>query len=214
MFLDPHRLAELEAAALGAVLKGSPTIPLLEARAANLRELGSWVVARFGGSFSNILPAVAMDAIELVRLLARELVSFRDEALYKGRMVPFHKRAQILASDLHGASGKGSWGPLSRMRELTAFADYKLPQILRHRGVLRYADPLAWQVDSELPLQAGSNEEVEVRANTVWAVELMVRELQNLGRDVPSYQLDWMLWHASQDSAGMAPYHRTRTVYY
>jgi hypothetical protein len=213
-FLAPGSLAELNAETLDKVLGGSPTIPLLEARAANLRELGRWVVGRFGGRFSNVLRETGLDAVELVRLLAGELDSFKDEAVYRGEVVRFYKRAQILASDLHGAFGGKGWGRLRRMRALTAFADYKLPQILRHRGVLRYSDPLAGRVDNKVPLDAGSNEEVEIRANTIWAVGLMGQELQNLGLDVPAYQLDWLLWYASQDSGHMKPYHRTRTIYY
>jgi hypothetical protein len=213
-FLAPDSLAELDAETLDRVLGGSPTIPLLEARAANLRELGRWVVGRFAGKFSNVLHETGLDAVELVRLLAGELDSFKDEAVYKGEVVRFYKRAQILASDLHGAFEGQGWGRLGRMRALTAFADYKLPQILRHRGVLRYSDPLAGRVDNEVPLDAGSSEEVEIRANTIWAVELMAQELQNLGLDAPAYRLDWLLWYASQDSGHMKPYHRTRTIYY
>ena len=213
-FLDPDSLAELDAGALGDVLGGNPTIPLLEERAANLRELGRWVAARFKGRYSNVLREAGLDAIELVRLLASELNSFRDEAVYRGQVVPFYKRAQILASDLHGAFGGQRWGKLSRMQALTAFADYKLPQILRHHGILRYSDPLASRVDSKAPLEAGANEEVEIRANTIWAVELMAQDLRSLGLDAPSHRVDWLLWHASQDSAHMRPYHRTRTIFY
>jgi hypothetical protein len=100
------------------------------------------------------------------------------------------------------------------LNELTAFADYKLPQLLRNVGILRYAVPLAEKIDNQVPLAAGSEEEVEIRGNTVWAVELMGQELDALGLRLPSYQIDWMLWYASQDSKHMKPYHRTRTIYY
>lgn len=213
-FFAPEGLAELDAETLGKVLGGSPTIPLLEARAANLRELGRWLAVRFGGTFSNVLRETGPDAVELVHLLVSELLSFQDEAVYRGQVVRFYKRAQILASDLYGAFRGQGWGKLDRMRALTAFADYKLPQILRHRGILCYSDALAHLVDNKVLLDAGSSQEVEIRANTIWVVELMGKELQSLGIDAPSYQLDWLLWHASQDSERMKPYHRTRTIYY
>jgi hypothetical protein len=218
-FLDPQALAALDAKTLNRVLGGRPVIPLLEERATNLRELGRWVVNGFGGRFSHVLQEANLDAVDLVRLLVAGLASFRDEALYKGRNVSFYKRAQILAADLHGAAGGSGtrrrwWGDLAHLHELTAFADYKLPQILRHQGILRYSRPLAEQVDNQVLLPAGSKEEVEIRANTVWAVELLREEIQTLGLDLPSYRIDWLLWLASQESGQMQPYHRTRTIYY
>jgi hypothetical protein len=218
-FLDPRALAALDDETLGGVLGGEPTIPLLKERAANLRALGRWVVDRFAGRFSHVLLEAHLDAVELVRLLVGGLSSYRDEAIYQGRRVGFYKRAQILAADLHGAAGSHRphrrwWGDLARLGELTAFADYKLPQILRHQGILSYSAALAAKVDNHVLLPAGSDEEVEIRANTVWAVELLRQEMQLLGLDLPSYRIDWLLWSASQDSEHMRPYHRTRTIYY
>ncbi len=213
-FLNSRHLAEIDAAQLERILGGSPTIPLLRERAENLRELGRWVTTRFGGRYLDILRDVHRDAIELIRMVVTELRSFQDEAVYKGIPVSFYKRAQILAADLQGASNGKSWGRLSRMDELTAFADYKLPQILRHHGILRYSPVLAAPVDNKVPLPAGSQQEVEIRGNTVWAVELLSQELQGRGVDLAPYQVDGLLWLASQESGEMRPYHRTRTIYY
>lgn len=213
-FLLPENLATLDAAALGRVLAGSPAIPLLSERAANLRELGRWIAGRFAGRFSVVLGAAGHDAPSLVRLVVEGLASFRDEAIYKGQVVPFYKRAQILAGDVHGVFAGAGWGRLARLEALTAFADYKLPQILRHQGILRYTPALAAAVDDLEPLPPGSAQEVEIRANTIHAVEGMRRELEQLGQELTSYQVDWLLWLASQDSGQMKPYHRTRTIYY
>lgn len=213
-FLDPHALADLDTGKLGQVLTGRPTIPLLEERVTSLRELGHWIVDRFGGKFAPALREANGDAIELVRLVIAGLPSYRDEAAFHGRRVCFYKRAQILAADLHGAGSGRGWGDLARLHELTAFADYKLPQILRHQGILRYAPALADRVDNQVPLPAGSAEEVEIRAATIHAVELLRQELAGRGLDLPAYRIDWLLWSASQDSGQMRPYHRTRTIYY
>lgn len=213
-FLDAHALAALETDELGRVLAGNPTIPLLEERAYNLRELGSWAIERFQGTFSNVLEAVNYDAIELVRLLVSDLVSFQDEAAYKGKAIRFYKRAQILAADLSGAFQSQGREQLSRMPALTAFADYRVPQMLRHYGILRYSQALAGKVDNRIELEAGSGEEIEIRANNIWAVELIRQQLGEVRISVPSYAIDWLLWSRSQTHKDMKPHHRTRTIYY
>lgn len=51
------------------------------------------------------------------------------------------------------------------------FADYRVPQILRHRGIFTYSDALATAIDSEAELAYSSPLEVELRAATVMTVE-------------------------------------------
>jgi hypothetical protein len=121
----------------------------------------------------------------------------------------------LFAADLHGAlEGKGL-GSFSDMEELTAFADYKLPQVLRHVGALEYSPGLAERVDRMVYLKAGSEDEVEIRANTIWAVELICREMKRLGKDVTASEIDWLLWNLGQDDQFRAkPYHRTLTIFY
>ncbi len=129
--------------------------------------------------------------------------------------VHFFKRAQILVADLWGAFGDKQWGAFKNIDVLTAFADYKLPQVLRAWGVLRYAPSLARKVDSQIELAAGSAEEVEIRAATLWAVEFLREALAARGRAVMSIQLDWALWEASQGKfKGIKPYHRVKTIFY
>ncbi len=214
-FFEADALATLDTDALAAVLAGQPPIPLLDARADNLRALGAWIAARFHGRFSNLLEAVDFDAITLARTLVDNLASFRDEAMYKGRKVRFYKRAQILPADLYGALQGKAWGKIRRVPELTMFADYRVPQLLRHHGILRYSDALAARVDNHVEIEAGTDEEVELRANTIWAVELMRAALSSMQIEVASYQVDWLLWASGeQRQAQLKPHHRTRTIYY
>jgi hypothetical protein len=63
------------------------------------------------------------------------------------------------------------------MDRLTTFADYRVPQILRHKGILEYAPTLADRVNRQFELARGSFEEVSIRAATVVAVEELVRVL-------------------------------------
>ena len=90
-----------------------------------------------------------------------------------------------------------------------------MPQVLRHLEILQYDEGLAEKVDSQELIDAGSAEEVEIRANTVWAVELIRQALGRKGRPVTASQIDWMLWNLGQNDQYRAkPYHRTLTVFY
>ena len=87
--------------------------------------------------------------------------------------------------------------------------------MLRRLGVLRYAPHLAARIDRLEPLAAGSREEVEIRAATVWAGELMRRELARRCAEVTALHIDYWLWREGQiQGPGIKPYHRTRSIYY
>ena len=81
--------------------------------------------------------------------------------------------------------------------------------------VLCYAGDLAERVDRGDFLEPGSPEEVEIRANTLWAVELIRRKMRELGNHLRAFEIDWILWNLGQEERFRAkPYHRTVTVFY
>lgn len=190
------------------------TIPLFGARLANMREVGRVLCRRYDGWFGTAIEAVGGSAPALVRRLVEEFPSFDDATEYDGREVRFYKRAQICAGDLYGAFGGRGWGALGDLDALTAFADYKVPQVLRAPGILSYAPALAARLAAWEPLPAESPEEVEIRAATVWGVELLRRALAQRGVSTRPCELDWTLWTLAQDQPDLEPYHRTRTVFY
>jgi Potential Queuosine, Q, salvage protein family len=175
-------------------------LPMLEERAAALRELGAH-------GFDGLVQETAAGT---ARALAERLSSFADVAEHDGRRVPLLKRAQILPADLHGA-GVARFPDLAA---LTCFPDYKLPQVLRHFGALEYSAALARRVDGWEELRAGEAAEVEIRAATVVAVERLREALAGRGRPLLSIEVDWILWDLSQGLYPVRPYHRTRTVFY
>ena len=208
-------LATLDGEILASIFRGRGTIPLFRERLENLREAGRILLERFQGSFLHLLEESGYSAVELVQLLATTFPSFRDIALYQGEAVHFYKRAQLLVMDLWCTFGAASWGRFADIAALTAFADYKLPQVLRHLGILSYAPDLAERIDSLIPVPAGSPEEVEIRAATIWGVEWLRQALIARGDPAISAQLDNWLWTLGQeDTYRQKPYHRTRTIYY
>jgi hypothetical protein len=215
---DAAYLADLDAAELHDILRpipGAPEIPLFDARLANAREAGGVLLARYDGQFAHAVASVQGSAVALALLLARDFPSFHDVATLHGHTVPFLKRAQICVADLHAAFRGESWGSFHDLDRLTAFADYKLPQLLRRYGVLVYAPDLAATIDSYTLIPAASEAEIEIRAATVWAVELLRRALARRGIMRTPSAIDYRLWADSQaKSPDERPYHRTRTIYY
>ncbi len=208
-------LAEMQHKDLQYILRGRGTLQLMEKRLENLNELGICLETKFQGNPLNLIEAANKSALSLVQLLRTHLASFRDEATYRGEKVFFYKRAQILAADIHGAFNGEKWGVFEDIEALTAFADYKLPQVLRQLGIIRYAPSLETKIDQLILIPPGSTEEVEIRAQTIWAVELICRKLADLGKHISPFQLDWILWNLGQsDRFRQKPYHRTVTIFY
>jgi hypothetical protein len=213
--LDAGYLSRIDLASLRQILGGRGVLQLLPERVKGLNELGAVLLRDWDGQSVRMVADARKSAARLVSLVARSLPSFRDVATYAGRDIPFFKRAQILVADLHGAFDSRQWGEFLDMETLTTFADYKLPQAFRELGLLRYDETLSARVDGELPIESGSPEEVEIRACTIWAVELIRRQLERLGKGLMAYEIDWVLWNMAQEPIfKKRPYHRTLTVYY
>jgi hypothetical protein len=212
---DASFLSSLALKQLGDMFAGTGVLQLVGERLRNLEELGRVLLEQYNGRASELVAGAEGSAIRLVERLARDFSSFRDQTTYQGQEVFFYKRAQLFASDLHGALGGKGLGSFSDMKDLTAFADYKLPQVLRHLGVFIYSPELAEKVDRMIQLDPGSAEEVEIRACTVWAVELIRQEMNCLGKEICATEIDGLLWNLGQNDRFRArPYHRTVTTFY
>lgn len=212
---DAAYLADLDAARLQRVFQGEHTIPLFDSRLDNAREVGRVLIERYSGQFARAIEAAGGSATRLVEIIVSSFPSFRDTASYKGAEVRFYKRAQILAGDLAGALGGTGLGRFNDLSRITAFADYKVPQVLHALGILIYAPALESLLDQQREIPAGSPEEVEIRAATIWGVEEIRRQLASLGHHWNAYRVDWALWEMGQHlPSGVRPYHRTRTIAY
>lgn len=214
-FLTGDELADLSRSHLRNVLAGNVTIPLFEERLKYLNEAGKILEKDYGNSFMGVYKKAGNDAVALAELLITHFPCFDDTAEYKGNKIGFYKRAQLnskMISDALIANGEQG---LKNLDKLTAFADYKIPQILRNLGVIKYSKELADKIDSYVPIEKGSEDEVEIRATTVWAVELIKQKLQKKYDFVTASHVDSMLWNKSQTKAkGDKPYHRTLTTAY
>lgn len=188
-------------------------IPLLSQRVANLNEAGRYLLEKYDGQALRLLESVGYSATRLAEKVATELSSFRDGAVYDGEWVWLLKRAQILGSDLSQLSARYPLFHMQDCDKLTAFADYRLPQILRHYGAIRYSLDLASRIDAGEHIEAGSAQEIEIRAATIKACDMLAQQLfHRTGADI-----DLGLWLLSQDmrnDANLAPHHRTLGQFY
>lgn len=179
-------LRTLDAATLAAVLGQDPAHELMALFATALNDLGAHVADEHGGSFLAVAQAAGGSAVALAERLAG-WSCFADVSTYAGRRVPFFKRAQIAASDLHHA---GVADLSADLRRLTLFADNLVPHVLRLDGVLRFEPDLVRRVEAGALIAHDSPEEVELRACAVHAAELIVRERP----DLTAQRVDQLLW--------------------
>jgi hypothetical protein len=202
-------------------------IPMADERVQKINELGVGLMNKYDGLAINLVKQANNSATMLVDLVVDSFPGFRDHSVYKGRQVFFYKRAQILVGDVWAAFGRKSIVDLQSssrqhhpctfydMSQLTMFADYRVPQLLREENILVYLGSLASKIDKKIPIPVGSEEEIEIRAATVQAVEFLNARCIALGLEITSVELDWYLWQTGEHRlATMRPHHRTLTVYY
>lgn len=218
---DPRYQVDLPVRDIAHILRphdlAYPEIPLLPLRAAHLHELGRGLLDMDDGpeAAAVMIGGAKRSAVRLIHEIVARFPSFNDVATYQGEEVRFYKRAQILIADLAGAFAGEGLGAFGDLACLTAFADYKVPQVLRRHGVLVYTGDLAAKVDRRQLIPAGSPPEVEIRAATIWGCELLRRALTRRGRSVRAFEVDCALWNAGQHlPADTQPYHRTYTGFY
>jgi hypothetical protein len=182
-----------------------PAGQLMELFGEALNAFGRHLLDHHRGSFEALLEAAGGSAERLAGLLA-EVPFFDDVHQYRQLVVPLYKRAQIAPADLQLAIG-GFHG----LERLTIFADNLVPHVLHLDGVLAFDEVLAERIEREELLTSGSEEEVELRACAVHAVELI--KAASPGRT--AMELDHLLWNRGQGPEYKArPRPRCRTVYY
>lgn len=204
------------------IFDGEGELMLLKERWKCVRELCKRLLERYNGDVVEFVESAHKKAASLLEKIYLTLPYFADihayEELYGERKrVWFLKRAQLLIADIWGAfEGKGI-GCFHDIEYLTAFADYKVPQILhseKYYRVLEYAPELEEKIKNKIELGAGSKEEVEIRACAVQAVENIVEEIARFGgQRVYPVTIDRILWYWSRQEFDI-PHHRTRGTDY
>lgn len=125
------------------------------------------------------------------------------------------------------------------VNDLTMFADYRVPQILHHLGILTYSTSLETTLKGLIPLENGSEEEMAIRAGSILAVEkvrdAILRHAEDdkgfsgqrrTEKEVSSVLIDFYLWDLAKriergdeviegvTTQEVLPAHRTRSIWY
>ena len=223
---DPRTYSSISAADLRHVFRSetAETIPLLEERLGILRENGRQLMEHFDGSFYHCLQACGGSAVKLVQLVVDHFPSFRDEGTFDGVAVCFYKRAQILAADIWGCLQGRGLGAFSDLREITMFADYRVPQALAFTGAIVYSADLTAALKAGVLMKSGDRWEMEIRGCSIHACELIRDRAEAImaqaGRSdlkVNSILVDFFLWSwakAHETEVKDIPVHKIRCIYY
>lgn len=122
-------------------------------------------------------------------------LGYKDDALKKAQLA-LHMISSALLS-------KG----IKIETSLTCFADYQVPKVLRHMGILNYSPELAEKIDSGQIIEKDSREEHAIRAATIIACEELSKQT-----GIPTPMLDYWLWTKRNESP--KPFHLTYTNAY
>ncbi|MDB5582079.1 MAG: hypothetical protein JWR80_7255, partial [Bradyrhizobium sp.] len=180
-----------------------------------LHQLGRFIDIDLNGRCANLLACGSHQADDMVALLCR-MPMFRDVSHLAGEEVWLLKRAQILVHDTAIAGTERGLFEIHDLDRLTVFADNMLPFVLEANGVLRYHPALSRRIGEGETLRPGSRAEIELRAVSVHACELLRLELARCGRAASARGIDFALWNAgvATPESGDHRLHLCETYFY
>ncbi|MBI3928102.1 MAG: hypothetical protein HY319_21340 [Armatimonadetes bacterium] len=216
--LDADYLSKLSLEEGRYIFRGNQEIPMLEERVSILNEVGRVLKEKYDGDFNNLVKASGgyafHDGQGIVERLIADFPSFRDEnPAPSGENVRFHKRAQLAVAMLSSRLRGTRLFDVKDLDELTVFADYQLPKSLKDLGLITYSPELEARVQKGELLAAGSQEEMEIRAHTLYASKLLELALQRQGDRVNALNVDYLLWSHGRGLKDR-PHHLTETIAY
>lgn len=216
---DGYYLKELDDVAVSQHFDGDPPMPKLKARREVLRHIGTRL-DRFSERYLHeAVPDVSSLRLYdgghgLVEWLTETFPkAYADSREYGGETVYFDKKGQLAGGMLFGRFRDREGFEVVDIDDVTVFADYLIPALLRGRGVIEYSPRLADAIDQGVLLPEGSTEEVEIRLATVSVGERLLAELNDLRNDaINAFQLDQLLWQTARTMD--LNHHYTDTVTY
>ena len=210
LILDEKKLKEISMDDLDDIFKGTTTIPLLKERYNIFKSVVDEI-----SKIDDLCSIFNVNSdIDLLNVVVNHFSNFRDISIYKEHEIYFFKRANLLVTDLI-LNIDFINKRVDNFDNLVGCADYKIPQVLREMGILCYSDSLKNLIDNKIPIEHDSLEEIEIRANMLYAMEIIKDELKKSGKKMNASSIDNALWLVSKrDDFKSNPHHLTKTIYY
>ncbi|KAG1452829.1 hypothetical protein G6F56_007721 [Rhizopus delemar] len=192
--------------------------PMLNERLRVMREAGQVLCDIFNGSFTNCIIQAKGSADALLNIILKHFTSFRDIHQFKETQVYILKRAQILIADLWACFDGIDYGRFDDIDSITMFADYRVPQALYQLGLLSYSPQLIERLKRREDFPSGSEDEIEIRGNSIWAVELVKERMLQLDSTIKvnAILIDFYVWDLAKEIQDemTVPTHCTRSCFY
>lgn len=208
-FLNIDRLVGITKEDLKNIFGSKEDLPFISERYCNLVETVTIIYNKKDAFFEELFSFNNDE--KLLDYIVSNFPNFNDISEYKGQLVCFYKRATLLVQDLFEVS-KTIKANIKNIDNLLGCADYSIPRTLRHYGVLEYSDELANLVDNKKIIEHNSNYEIEIRANMIYALELIKEQLLENNININSILLDNVIWITGRTIDG--EHHLTETIFY
>jgi len=217
--LEGRYLARVTRGDLERIFRGNIEIPLLEERVEILNSVGRVLEKNYSGRFRNFVgsapPRLYDHGRGLIERLASEFPRFNDVYEFEGHEVKMYKLAQLGVWTMYAVLHSTGGFRLEDPERLTAFADYIVPAALRVLGILTYSPELESSIRKYRTIPRGSQQEIEIRAHTIYATALLREEINKLrprDHQIIIPQVDARLW--THYHTTFWPHHLTRTIMY
>ncbi len=218
--LDGKYLSTIQFTDMAQIFEKDTLIPMFNERTEIFQEVGDVLCKKYDGHFHNIVKASKNKLFNngkgLIERLTNDFPSFNDSVVHRGNLVRFDKRAQLGAAQLYGKFQDTDICQFEDADKLTVFADYVLPKGLRDLEILEYSPVLATEVDNLEVLPKNSLKELEIRASTIHASDMLINginDLRNGAGKINALHLDFKLWSESRKNK-TPNYHLCKTIAY
>jgi hypothetical protein len=204
---------------LAELFRGNIEMPMLDERVTALNAVGATLTEKYDGKWhrwvASCAPALYAGGDGLLERLVTEFPRFDDVSDWKGHKIQIQKLSQLGLWGLHRGLAPLGRTVLSDPEMCTAFADYIIPVALKSMGIFEYESSLERRIAAGELLPRDSEEEIELRAHSIYAVAVLTDEV-NARRPADKQllipEVDYRLWKSYH--ATHYPHHLTRTVMY
>jgi len=172
-------------------------MPLLKERKKILNQIGETLINKYDGRFHIFYQEQTKEAFSLIKKIAEEFYGFNDMALYHGTKVLFYKKAQVVLTDINEIFKRG-YGAIKNIEKLPGHDDYKIPAVMQKLSISEYNSELSKMIDNRIKIPVGSETEIEIRANMLWATHLICEKLKPKHPIINPSLLCGILWGESQ----------------